>query len=359
MNKILLLVTVSFLLNIATAQTGTNTPWTFVKGDTAIPLLPSYGTKGVPSALNQPGGRTGFVTGKDKKGNFWLFGGYRNQAFLNDLWKYDPTTNIWTWVSGDNVPGSDGVYGTKGVASPSNKPAGRMLAVAWMDSTDNLWVFGGEGYFNDLWKYNISTNEWTWMSGGSPTGKGNYGRLGVEAAGNQPGVRSRALGWSDISGNLWLFGGTGYDNNADASGELNDLWKYNSSTNAWTWVKGDSIMHGKAVYGTKGVAAKDNKPDARSQSVGWTDNGGTFWLFGGFRLTDTFPFRALSNDLWKYDPRTNEWTWVNGDSSYNVEGIYGLQGVSSPVNKPGARHSSISWKDNSGNFWLFGGAENE
>jgi Tfp pilus tip-associated adhesin PilY1 len=81
MNKILLLVAVSFLVNIVTAQTGTNTPWTFVKGDTAIPLLPSYGTKGVPSALNQPGGRTGFVTGKDKKGNFWLFGGYRNQAF--------------------------------------------------------------------------------------------------------------------------------------------------------------------------------------------------------------------------------------------------------------------------------------
>jgi hypothetical protein len=25
--------------------------------------------------------------------------------------------------------------------------------------------------------------------------------------------RSRALGWSDISGNLWLFGGTGYANN--------------------------------------------------------------------------------------------------------------------------------------------------
>ncbi len=32
------------------------------------------------------------------------------------------------------------------------------------------------------------------------------------------------------------------------------------------------------------------------------------------------------NDLWKYNPATNEWTWVKGDKVYEL-GIYGIQGI--------------------------------
>jgi hypothetical protein len=42
---------------------------------------------------------------------------------------------------------------------------------------------------------------------------------------NQPGGRKDSVGWTDLSGNLWIFGGFGYDA-TNSAGYLNDLWKY-------------------------------------------------------------------------------------------------------------------------------------
>jgi hypothetical protein len=56
-------------------------------------------------------------------------------------------------------------------------------------------------------------------------GLGVYGSQGTAAAGNVPGARYPAVSWTDASGNLWLFGGWGYDS-AGTSGYLNDLWMY-------------------------------------------------------------------------------------------------------------------------------------
>lgn len=43
------------------------------------------------------------------------------------------------------------------------------------------------------------------------------------------------MNWTDSGGNLWLFGGIGYDLTAGSRGDepLNDLWKY--SNGQWTW----------------------------------------------------------------------------------------------------------------------------
>jgi hypothetical protein len=49
------------------------------------------------------------------------------------------------------------------------------------------------------------------------------------------------------------------------------------------------------------------------------------------------------------------WTWVGGPSTPNG-GVYGTKGVADPNNIPGARYDSITWKDGSGNIWLFGGS---
>ena len=61
------------------------------------------------------------------------------------------------------------------------------------------------------------------------------------------------------------------------------------------------------------------------------------------------------NDLWRYDPATNMWTWMSGSNTVNQAGVYGTKGVPDAANVPGARESSISWTDGSGNLWLFGG----
>jgi N-acetylneuraminic acid mutarotase len=44
-----------------------------------------------------------------------------------------------------------------------------------------------------------------------------------------PGGRNSISSWIDTSGNLWLFGGDGYDSTGEL-GYLNDLWQYNPST---------------------------------------------------------------------------------------------------------------------------------
>ena len=83
------------------------------------------------------------------------------------------TANEWTWVSGSNVGNAKGVYGTLGVAAASNVPGNRMNAVSWIDSSGNLWLFGGVGSSsptNDLWEFNPSTKQWTWMSGSNGVG---------------------------------------------------------------------------------------------------------------------------------------------------------------------------------------------
>lgn len=87
--------------------------------------------------------------------------------------------------------------------------------------------------------YNIGSNptaEWTWMGGSSTTltncsnanvwgQPGVYGALGTPASVNAPGARRSAGTWTDHSGNLWLFGGSGYDAQGNY-GYLNDLWQY-------------------------------------------------------------------------------------------------------------------------------------
>jgi hypothetical protein len=59
------------------------------------------------------------------------------------------------------------------------------------------------------------------------------------------------------------------------------------------------------------------------------------------------------NDLWKFDG--SYWTWLSGSDQSGQTGIYGDIGVPSQSNVPGARDSLISWLDNDGSFWIFGG----
>jgi hypothetical protein len=84
---------------------------------------------------------------------------------LNDLWKYSPSTNQWTWVAGSNTVNAPANYGTRGVAAAANVPGARDDFSTWNDGTF-VWLFGGEGLnasgadpnapaWNDLWKYPV------------------------------------------------------------------------------------------------------------------------------------------------------------------------------------------------------------
>lgn len=362
--KASLLFFIFFLPAFAFSQSSTSTFLTWMKGDNTINQVGMYGTQGVAAAANKPGARDFSATWKDNTGNLWLFGGYgyddNSLGYLNDLWKYNPSTNQWSWIKGDHTIGQPAVYGTQAVATSLNKPGAIYASISWTDNNGNLWLFGGFGntdndfgFLNDLWKYNPATNQWTWIKGDKTVDEpGVYGAQGTANNNNKPGARYGSRTWTDASGNLWLFGGYGLDNNGDA-GMLNDLWKYNTTSNQWTWIKGDDVIDRPGVYGVQGVASATNKPGGRYVSVSWKDNSGNFWLFGGSGFNEST--QGSLNDLWKYNPSTNQWTWIKGDKVMNGAGVYGTQGSTDANNKPGARYVSVSWTDMTGNLWLFGG----
>jgi N-acetylneuraminic acid mutarotase len=300
--------------------------WTWVSGSNTIPVQNGlcasgvYGTLGVANGSNVPGGRLGAGNWTDTSGNLWLFGGYGcdstgNEDELNDLWKFALSTEQWTWMSGSNIAGQSGTYGTLGSPSSSNIPGGRQSEVAWIDSSGNLWLFGGYGYdstgdedeLNDLWEFAPSTTEWTWVSGSNIAGQsGSYGILGSPSSSNIPGGRQNAAAWIDSGNNLWLFGGNGYDSQGNEEG-LNDLWEFTPSSNAWTWMGGNStLLDGgesrPGVYGTLGVPSSSNIPGGRYGASNWTDTSGNFWLFGGQGADDSADDGSdlPLNDLWKY-----------------------------------------------------------
>jgi hypothetical protein len=271
-----------------------NGEWTWMSGSNTINQAGTYGTEGAAAPSNTPGARDGAVSWTDTNGNFWLFGGYGYDSTgtkleLNDLWKY--SNGQWTWMGGSNVGNQAGVYGTKGTAASSNVPGARALGVSWTDTSGNFWLFGG-ALFNDLWKY--SNGQWTWMSGSNVQSQsGTYGTKGTAASGNVPGAREGPATWIDTSGNLWLFGGSGFDSTGNL-GDLSDLWKY--SNGEWTWMSGANVVNQSGTYGTEGTLMPGNLPGSRVSASSWTDTSGNFWLFGGSGSN------SLLNDLWKYEP---------------------------------------------------------
>ena len=146
----------------------------------------------------------------------------------------------------------------------------------------------------------VSCPPWTWAGGSIFAGaNGVYNTQGEPGASNVPGARSGAVGWSDASGNLWLFGGQGEDSVGNNAQPLNDLWQYNRSQNQWTWMSGSDLIDAGGVYGTQGSPAATNQPGARSGAVAWTDLSGNVWLFGGFGLAGTDSGSdGYLNDLW-------------------------------------------------------------
>jgi uncharacterized repeat protein (TIGR03803 family) len=358
----------SVAMNFIVANGQTPAEWAWMSGANTAYQAGVYGTQGVSSSANVPGAREAAVSWTDKSGNLWLFGGDNYVYVFNDLWTFNSTSNAWTWVSGADTGDQSGVYGTQGIAASANVPGARDSAVSWIDKSGNLWLFGGLGSdstgdigdLNDLWEFSPTSSTWTWVSGANTAGsQGVYGTMGVPSIANVPGARYLANTWTDKNGNLWLFGGVGHDLSVSGQGGggtvLNDLWEFNPTSKAWTWIGGTSGGGSElANYGYRGVTAATNIPGARYMAISWTDNGGNLWLFGGLG-NDSTNYGVDLNDLWEFNPTSEMWTWISGANAGNQPGVYGTQDVPSPANIPGARELAVSWIDASGNLWLFGG----
>ncbi len=200
-----------------------------------------------------------------------------------------------------------------------------------------------------------STYGWSWEAGSDTVGQsGVYGTKGAASASNRPGARGYHDLFYDPSGTLWLFGGHGFDSTGNTD-ELNDLWKYNTASHEWTWISGSNLASGLGTYGVLGTAAPANVPGARDSCGSWRDSSGRLWIFGGFGYDATDTDDSTLNDLWMFNPATNQWAWMSGSMNADQTGIYGTKGTAAPANVPGARYRPVSWLGSDGELWLFGG----
>lgn len=351
------------LATTATCAAQTSSPaWNWLGGSNVIGAQGVYGTQNVPDPANIPGARSFPAYWTDASGNFWLFGGDSEGNNRNDLWKFDPVAMEWTWMGGSQSTNAPGVYGVQGKASSANIPGARSSAATWVDASGNVWLFGGlefdstgaEEMLNDLWELDPTTLEWTWVSGSSTVGSagghsGIYGKEGTAASGDFPGGRYGSSSWIDAGGNLWLFGGYGFDS-AGNNGYENDLWAFTPSSGLWTWVSGSSTVGCNSCtavtsFGMMGTPAAGNTPGGRYGASSWIDSSGNFWLYGG-DSGDTVGELEV-DELWEYTPLTGYWTWIAGN------GTDGVQPATST--DPGSLYGASSGTDLNGNFWLFGG----
>jgi hypothetical protein len=399
--------------------------WTWIDGTNkagvAVPSAPQYGSfpATAPTSFpnpftNTPGARYGAAGWTDSSGSLFLFGGTGFELSgkspadtlpfaMSDLWVCDMSFGDfcqWQLVGGyDATPVGSGPTATtvgkiiisqaQSGSGPAGSPPARLGAATWTDSSGNFWLFGGSngGHFlNDLWKYDHSalipgtytTTEGTWSN---PVGPGGLDQAGSYSGSLRPGSRTNPITWADGSGNLWLFGGYGYDG-AGTLGFLNDLWEFNGTS--WVFVSGGTTntVNQNGAYGTQGTAASGNMPGGRQEAAAWVDATGNFWLFGGEGEDSAGTPNGILNDLWMYNVSNNQWTWVAGSNTANRTGTYPAQRVTGPANTttaagtcglsggdaahscpsvsltgafPGSRWGASAWTDAAGNLWLFGG----
>ncbi|QQR88348.1 MAG: hypothetical protein IPJ76_09095 [Flavobacteriales bacterium] len=303
--------------------------------------------------------QTEFWTAQD--GTLWMYGGRDTDAQeYAALWKYDPVGNTWTWIKGPNTYSFEGNFGTMGVPAPSNLPPAKSYCMmSWTDLDGNFWMYGGRNGSqfgngvenNDLWRYEVATNNWTWMKGSQVDNPSAvWGVKGVPNSTNQPPALTLALTWTDDVGDLWMFGGY----STQFLGRYNAVWRYQISTNTWTWMAGEDTINPPANYGSMGVPAPTNAPSGRyAQSLGKSSDG-KLWFYGG-TTSGNFQYR----DLWSFNTMTALFTWEGGaqgfPNSLQNGPDYGVLCTYSPLDSIGGRRGT-TWRDSHDRLWLFGEA---
>lgn len=107
----------------------------------------------------------------------------------------------------------------------------------------------------------------------------------------------------------------------------------------WVWLKGDSTGGSMGNYGAVGVPDINNNAPMNIGRGHWNDLQGNLWIMA-------------YNGLWRYTTATNTWTLVHPSGG---NGVYGTQGLPSPLNEPPALLNPAYWTDEAGDLWLFGG----
>ncbi len=351
-----------FAQNHTHAQAAT---WTWMSGSTTVNLLGNYVTPNVFDPANEPPSLYEPVYWRDNAGLLWIYGGYHQSPFkvvFTQMWCYNPYINQWKMVKDfTNSPN----YGIKGVAAATNSPGARTFCCpAWVDNNGKFWLFSGMDYSygdycDDMWMYDPITGFWTWMHGSNQFASANavYGVKGVPSPANSPGQRAECYSsWCDANGDFWIFGGQSYSTVASQA-NFNDMWRFSTTTNEWTWMHGDDFPETPGNFGTIGVSSPTNDPPSRWCYDRSIDPSGNMYIFSGVYALGGIP--SIYNEVWKYVPSINEWTWIKGSNIAANGGSYPTSYCSSNAssNPAGRYENKGSTYDECGNIWTFGGVK--
>ncbi|MCB0736651.1 MAG: gliding motility-associated C-terminal domain-containing protein [Bacteroidetes bacterium] len=269
----------------------------------------------------------------------------------------------WKWIGGDTSNKVQPVYGERNIAGLTSTPGNRHRHVLWLNSNGNLMLYGGlfainqSNYNsrNDVWQQ--TTNGWKWIKGYKTFIKeANYGTKGVSLKSNTPNNRYGNLYWNNSKGQLWMYGGSGFDLQGK-TGYFNDLWFWDGIN--WTWINGDSTAYKAPVYGKKGVGHLNNQPGSRYMSATCIDDEGNLWLYGGslnYLNSDSQKITGTASDLWKWDGQF--WTWMGGNSELNVKHSFDSLGAKGNMALSCLYKNMAMWYAD-GYIWTFGGSDNE
>src|SRR6185437_14142445 len=263
--------------------------WTWIKGSSDFLDTSIYGTMNVEDTLNKPGVKQECATWvvNDK---IYLLGGSNYQ---NDLWRYNPVTNNWTWIKGSKSPSQPGIFAPSNIYLSTNMPGGRLASQYWVVN-NRCYLFGGDGYgiagwgtyarddyLNDMWEYDTLSNDWKWIKGSENPLQASYNSSsGITSQFNTPFASSGEM-YCQMDSTFYVLGST-FDL---------DLWKYEPFNNTWTFLKDGA----STVYGPKDSASPKNSPGTRNGSACWALNN-KIYVFGG-SVRDAPGIEGLENDL--------------------------------------------------------------
>mgnify|MGYP000206281341 CR=1 FL=1 len=309
-----------------------------------------------------PSDRNGMAYAR-KGVDHYILGGFKEDPSLSqgsslngyahlDFWRYN-ASSCWVQLS---APQNFGYSGS----------AGNSL----FEMNGSIYFYGanvydnGSGEFKNLQtlqRYDDASDTWEQVRGDIHLiGGGDFANANLLSAKGPFGEYSGEV-WPKNAGyafaacsngtTMYLYGGQrDFDNPEIYSG----FYKFNGTE--WALIS-DAGITSTYIYNnpTLPVTNPGNRVDASGAYDAVNDR---YFLFGGYMETNVNGSRVLqrTDDFWVYENET--WILLSGvNSGANAErnGSYGTLGQASASNYPGSRHSAMTWVDQNGDFWMFGG----
>ena len=201
-----------------------------------------------------------------------------------------------------------------------------------------------EGPLNDLWRFNLATNQWAFWGGSRAAFPlGNFGVLRDPTGGTAyPPNRYQAVGFF-VSGarHFYIIGGTSHLSVGDPSKQftMSDVWRYRVDQRDWTWLAGSSIGNQVGRFESKGIESITATPGSRSDAAGvYHEETKCFYMWAGWGFASGTTAGYL-RDLWRWNVTSGNWAWIDGMNDVDQMGSY-TSSTATLNNMPGARRSA-------------------